>query len=99
MSIADAPDASRLSKAVTGWQPVDPEAIYRNGDQLLLARAAVSRLVSGGWLYEYWAVTVSCDEHYFELVTADGEKTDLELDECDFVVRLDDDTQQNEGET
>lgn len=95
MSIADAPDASRLSKAVTGWQPVDPEAIYRNGDQLLLARATTDGF--DGWLYEYWAVTVSCDEHYFELVTAGGEKTDLELDECDFVVRLDDDTQQKEG--
>ncbi len=94
---AHTPDTTKLSKAVTGWKPIEDGVIpeCESGCQLLLAIPMGNKyppgIFPGGivlWHYEYHAVTVECDEHYFKLIDADGEDCDWTLDECDFYAVL-----------
>lgn len=81
------PDESRLTKCVTGWKPTsDPNPTFENGSVLLVAFPMVDSYQKGARRYDYVVLTVQCDEHFFNLVDAEG--WDYELSDADFYVVL-----------
>ena len=82
------PDASRLPKCVTGWEPVLPDTEYWDGSQLLVALPMWNDREYKTWRYDFHVVHVRCDEHYFLLEDSNGESFGWDIYDVDFFVEL-----------
>ncbi len=81
------PDAARLPKCVSGWQPMRRGQLFENGDQWLLAVPINDRHSARKWYYELSVVTICCDEDYFSCEVND-EAWGWDFFDADFGVKL-----------
>lgn len=86
MNQSHTPDSSRLPK-LGEWRPMDINSPWKNGDQILVAVPTCSAARRGEWRYEYYALTVKCDEHFFAL-ECDNRPWNWELEDADFFTML-----------
>ena len=88
------PDPTRLP-TMGPWIPVTGDEPFRDGDRILLAIPIVGGSSgakymphSAPWRYDFEAVTICCDEHFFNLERFDGECCEWGLEDADYYLEL-----------
>lgn len=60
---------AELTKGVVEWRKIDPEQVFHDGDQLLVAVSVRSRFEPNKFYWDYAVVRISCDEDHFDVDT------------------------------
>ena len=88
------PDPTRLP-TMGPWIPITGDEPFRDGDRILLAIPIVGGSSgakymphSAPWRYDFEAVTICCDEHFFNLETFGGEWCGWGLEDADYYLPL-----------